>query len=847
MKSAYWHGLLPLAALLAGALAAGPSARVEDEGLSGAAVYRRTVWATAWVRAAGEGKGSGWLLDPSRRWLVTCYHVVGDNDTVDVVFPVRRGGALVAERAHYVEDLPLLTKDGHAVRGRVLRRDKDRDLALVELEALPPGVAGLRLSARSPAPGERVHVVGNRYDTDALWLYTGGAVRQVQTLREGYFHGGRQLARGARVVVAQAPVNEGDSGGPLVNARGEVVGVVAAVAWEVHGAGLFIDVSEVRKLLGRDQPPPGPGRAAPRPTPGPLAPRDVYRRGLRSLALVQASPGRRDSGWLLDRAHRLLLTTAEAVGKEETVDVVFPMYQDGRPVAEAAFYREQRRLLEKKGALVRGCVLATDARRNLALLELEAVPEGVVEARLSAGGPAPGDALHAFSNPTRLEVLWAYAAASVRQLGHANLGQTAEGPDPAVVIVQAPFGGGEGGGPLLDERGEVAGVVSGKTGPQQQVGYALAAREVAAFVAENRPRWAPAGAAELCRRGALFLQARRYERARLDFDAAIRLDPRYAPAFSGRGRAYHLMGDDDRALADCTRAVRLDPRLAEAYCHRAGALCGKGEPGRAVADCDTALRLEPGCALAYSTRARARLLGGDADGALRDGDEAIWLDRKLAAAHLYRGQAHARKDEHRQAVDDCTHALRLDPRLAEAYRARAESRWAQSDVAAALADYDQALALDPRDARAYHGRGRGRSARGESVPALADFTAAVRLDPRLAGAYLDRGSEHVRRGDLDRGVADYAQALRLQRRPAADVVAEVERRGAELGKGGAEGVTACCELYRKALTAFRPLFGDCAEAQKAIDAGLAAAGREADPSRRAKLLGAVLASVGGKR
>jgi tetratricopeptide (TPR) repeat protein len=845
MKSPYWRGLLPVAALMAGALGAGPSPRVEEERLSGAAVYRRTLQATAWVQAAGQGKGSGWLLDPSRRWLVTCYHVVGDNETVDVVFPVRRGGALVAERARYVEHLPLLKKDGHAVRGRVLRRDKDRDLALVELEAVPPGARGLRLSARSPAPGERVHAVGNRYDTDALWLYSAGAVRQVQTLRAGYFNGGRQLARGARVVVAQAPVNEGDSGGPLVDARGEVVGVVAAVAWEVHGAGLFIDVSEVRKLLGRDQPPPAPARAAP-PAPGPLAPRDVYRRGLRSLALVQASPGRRDSGWLLDQAHRLLLTTAEAVGKEQTVDVLFPVFQDGRPVAEAAFYREQRRLLEKKGALVRGCVLATDARRNLALLELEAVPEGVVEARLAAGGPAPGDSLHAFSNPARLEVLWAYAAASVRQLGHANLGQSAEGPDPAVVIVQAPFGGGEGGGPLLDQRGEVAGVVSGKTGPQQQVGYALAAGEVAAFVAENRPRWAPASAAEWCRRGALFLQARRYQRARLDFDAAIRLDPRHAPAFSGRGRAYHLEGDDDRALADCTRAVRLDPRLAEAYCHRAAALCGKGESARAVADCDTALRLEPGCALAYSTRARARLLGGDADGALRDGDEAIWLDRKLAEAHLYRGQAHARKEEHRQAVDDYTHALRLDPRLAEAYRARAESRWSLSDVAA-LADYDQALALDPRDARAYHGRGRGRSARGESGPALADFTQAIRLDPRLAGAYLDRGSEHVRRGDPDRGVADYAQALRLERRLATDVVAEVERRGAGLRKGGAEGVAACCELYRKALTAFRPLLGEGAEVQEAIDAGLAAASREADPARRAQLLGAALASVGGKR
>ena len=68
-----------------------------------------------------------------------------------------------------------------------------------------------------------------------------------------------------------------------------------------------------------------------------------------------------------------------------------------------------------------------------------------------------------------------YTAGSVRQLGRANLGQTMEGPDPAVLVVQAPLTEGEGGGPLLNDRAELVGVVSGKTGPQQEVAFCLTA------------------------------------------------------------------------------------------------------------------------------------------------------------------------------------------------------------------------------------------------------------------------------------------------------------------------------------------------------------------------------------
>jgi tetratricopeptide (TPR) repeat protein len=793
MKSAWLRGA-PLLILLIGAVWAGSFLPERDDShLSGAAIYRRTLRGVAWVLAPDAGKGTGWILDRSQRLLITCAHVVGDNKTVDIIFPTSDHGAVLADRAYYYEHRTDLR-----VRGRVLKCNPGVDLALVQLDSLPAGAEELPLAPDGARPGDRVHLVGCRYDIDALWAHSEGAVRQVAALKEGYFSGGKELAKGARVVSASVPINEGDSGGPLVNERGEVVGVAAAVAWEAQGAGVFIDLAEIRRLSDREYPNNFAGASS-----ASSVGRDVYERGVHSLALVRTEGARRSSACLLDRSRRLLLTTAEAVGKRETVEVVFPAFRDGRIVADAADYRDETRLLRDRGLLTQGTVLATDPRRNLALLESAFVPDTAAEVHFAEDSPAPGDPLHILDSPNRSDALWIYTAASLRQRGRINLGQTTEGPDPDVLIVQAPLADGEGGGLVLNDRGELVGVVSGRTGPQQQAAYCLAASEVRGFLEENSPRWDPKNVEALIQRGGVFLKARQYALAMADFDAALRIDAHCASALCERGRAEHLQDDDDAAVRDCGAAIEADPQLAAAYCWRAAALCRRGDARKAVADCDVALGIDGHSALAHAIRGDAYRRLGDLGKALTDCDEAIWIDRQLATAYLYRGQVFAEKSEPDRAISDYTSAVRLDDHLSEAFRGRGDAEWFKSDVGAALADYDQAVAIRPNDAAALFGRSRALAEKGDDEPALAAFDAALRIDPRRV----------------------------------TDVLMVVERRAER------QTPTECCGFCRRALTAFRPLLKDNGEAQKAIDAGLAAADAEKDGEQRAVKLRATLAEV----
>src|SRR5262249_34956195 len=158
-------------------------------------------------------------------------------------------------------------------------------------------------------------------------------------------------------LLTDVPINEGDSGAALVNGRAEVVGVCCAVAWEAHGGALAVDVSELRAFLGRadddaSSTPPSAGAAA-------------YRRALPATALGQYEGGGRFAGVVVDRGRGLVLTTAEAVAREKTVEVTFAPEQPGGQVVEAKWLSEHRDLLRRKGHVSTAVVLAVDPRRGL--------------------------------------------------------------------------------------------------------------------------------------------------------------------------------------------------------------------------------------------------------------------------------------------------------------------------------------------------------------------------------------------------------------------------------------------------------------------------------------------------
>lgn len=135
-------------------------------------------------------------------------------------------------------------------------------------------------------------------------------------------------------------------------------------------------------------------------------------------------------------------------------------------------------------------------------------------------------------------------------------------------------------------------------------------------------------------RGLIRLHFFDYDRAMLDFEQAIRLDPNLAVAYSGRAFVNMRRTEYDQAIRDHGRALRLRPD-GETYYNRGWCYSRKGDSESALRDFDQAIHLQPNLAQGYTARASIHFKRGQYDEAIRDYDRALRL-RPNATDEYYR-------------------------------------------------------------------------------------------------------------------------------------------------------------------------------------------------------------------
>lgn len=189
------------------------------------------------------GLGSGTLLNANGD-ILTNWHVVGSNATVDVVFKPQQGGGQITKA-----DVRL---------AEVLRIDEVADLALIRVKRIPPGVEPVPLGQGNEIEvGSDVHAIG--HPTGETWTYTKGVVSAV---RPDYkWTTDDRTQHHATVIQTQTPINPGNSGGPLLTDDGKLIGVNSFKA-KGEALNFAVAVGEVRRFLsgnasraaGRSQP-----------------------------------------------------------------------------------------------------------------------------------------------------------------------------------------------------------------------------------------------------------------------------------------------------------------------------------------------------------------------------------------------------------------------------------------------------------------------------------------------------------------------------------------------------------------------------------------------------------------
>ena len=176
---------------------------------------------TANIRREVKAAGSGVVVDAARGYVLTNEHVVRGADIIEVI-----------------------TKDNRRFRARLAARDKQSDLAILQIPAdhlveVPMGRSG------DLEVGDFVLAIGNPFGLGQT--VTSGIVSALG--RSGVAADGHE-----KFIQTDASINPGNSGGALVTLDGKLVGINTAILSKTGaniGIGFAVPVDQARAFMNR--------------------------------------------------------------------------------------------------------------------------------------------------------------------------------------------------------------------------------------------------------------------------------------------------------------------------------------------------------------------------------------------------------------------------------------------------------------------------------------------------------------------------------------------------------------------------------------------------------------------
>ena len=212
--------------------------------------------------------------------------------------------------------------------------------------------------------------------------------------------------------------------------------------------------------------------------------------------------------------------------------------------------------------------------------------------------------------------------------------------------------------------------------------------------------------------------------AEQEFERAIRLDPKYAPAYAGLADFYWSNAQISpseampKAREYVLTALRLDPSLGHA--HRTLGIIrfyGDWDWAAAEAALKRAIELNPNDAESHRTYAYYLSARGDAEGALAQARQAEQLDPLSLISRITTGWVYYYAGQYQPAVEQCRKALELDANSAGAHDCLASSFTMLGMHQEAIAHGKQAAALWGNEPSRAAGLGRAYARAGDKAAA----------------------------------------------------------------------------------------------------------------------------------
>ncbi len=219
-----------------------------------------------------------------------------------------------------------------------------------------------------------------------------------------------------------------------------------------------------------------------------LADTDNYTRTVASTVWILTSDAddatSTGTGVVVDTEKRLVLTNAHVVGDSRKSVVFFADSSGGNLQVKRDHYLKNVLKLAQPGKVV-----AVDRRRDLALIQLSKLPDGVKAIEIADESTKPGSSVDLVGNPGGSDVLWVYTSGTVRSVYDKKFKSNHGQHEFRVVETQSPIQPGDSGGPIVNAEGKLVAIAQSFSPSNSLVSYCVDVTEIRALLESS---WKPA-------------------------------------------------------------------------------------------------------------------------------------------------------------------------------------------------------------------------------------------------------------------------------------------------------------------------------------------------------------------
>lgn len=253
-----------------------------------------------------------------------------------------------------------------------------------------------------------------------------------------------------------------------------------------------------------------------------------------------------------------------------------------------------------------------------------------------------------------------------------------------------------------------------------------------------------------------------YDGAVEHYTAAIQADDSYAEAYNGRAAAYNAVRQHQKALVDLNKAIELNPDVPKYYRNRSLALSGLRQNEEALVDDQKGLEMEPDSPRVWSSYGMTLLALERFEEAKQAVEKALELHPNEAHYYYQLGVIASRAGHLEEALEAYNKALSLAPDDADIDSGRRLVLGRLGRYDEVLAEINHEIKKNPRKGGAYITRSLINFYMERYEDAVKDATMALeRGQASQPAAYYNRAIAHWQAGQADQAKSDLLNAIRL--------------------------------------------------------------------------------------